>query len=738
MLRFRRKLATLAPLVVMALLGLSGGVWAVRTSSSTNRSESTQARQLPRNSPEVDDESSTQPELSAEAPDPLVSSPEDPSIEHEPAPSTLALANAIAQGDLLLRSGNTTAAIRQYQRCGEHSEEPVRSAILYRLGLCAEALGDEDEALNRFQTVAERDADGHLREWALLGESRILSHGEHAEPALRVLQRWVLSGESTRRLSPRVAGNALALLSDLASRIALGQKQSQLWEPGAICLSRQEFDPGTHLPDSQVFPEDTTEMPPVGIHVAHQLAAATPETVTLSGRLARVKIPRAIDDIARQTHWKTEWSQIAQNIVSTHTTSIELEEQTASLTLDWLLIPFGLAWDFENLTLRIVAEQELTSDEQQQFRWQVAERALLMFLLADPEHSSTPAAYLLLGDLSFQQRHFSIARRHFEHILQTQPRSPLQAEAWFNLAQVSLAEGDLERTEQAFHGAIDAGHGQPLESAALLLAGWTTLDLDRPREAARTLMRSVALATSDDARALSLLALAAAHLLDEHPDRANIALMQGRDFLRTSALHDRAAFLASLSRFRAASTSARRARDGRELVSSLSHLVTHHELRLPEILLIADAYHDVGLAPLAIPLIEQATAKATPSPLRDRLLLKLVESLRQSGNDGQAESILVEIIDRSTGDTNVTARLQLARLYSDQHRPEMVERVCLEILGSHTADDEAHEEDFAMTLGLLGSVYASRGDRERAVLCYSGRKPPLTPSITPSPTSTDQ
>ncbi|MEZ6050601.1 MAG: tetratricopeptide repeat protein [Planctomycetaceae bacterium] len=710
MQRFPRRVLLLAGLVLIAGLGVASGIWAVKHASDRQSSDNSQKTSEPRNPTDAGDLELIDLKLSAES---LEAIPED-----ELLVNTQGIANSLMHGDLLLRSGNAAMALRLYRQESDGTTVPETIDVSYRIALCAETLGDDAEALAGYQSVAEMDANGQLREYALLGQARVLHRQGHIAEASGVLQRWVLSRETTHRLSPHITGDALYLLSRMTAAEVLEQTTTRLWEPDAVCPPRSSFDPGRYLSRTPSGEEVTRSEQPVGIRIVHQLAESTPDTVTLSGHLARTTIVRVIGDLSQQTGWPVESSPLAQDMLRTATVSVDFEEQTANLILDWLLAPHGIVWDFHDGTLSIVMDQELAADDRDTFRWQRAERVLLAALFGEPEHLDAPIAYLLLGNLSFQRGQFQTARRHYEHILQAFPRISLQAEAWFNLAKVELAERNLIQATQALQGAMDAGRGQPLESAALLLAGQTALELDQPHDATRPLMRAVTLATDDDVRGLSLLSLASAHLLNGHPERANVALMEDRRILQAEPYRDRAAFLASLARFRAASTPARRDRDGRALITSMSHLPTDRNLGLSHLLLTAEAYTEVGLQHLATSLIESNFSGSPPSGIRERLVFLLIDTLIQDREDERAEALLAGIINDSSPGESVEARLRLAELYFRQSRLGLVETSCRSLLS-----EDVSPEVRVRALQLLGRVYSDRGDRERAVLCYSGVLP---------------
>ncbi|MCA9075320.1 MAG: tetratricopeptide repeat protein [Planctomycetaceae bacterium] len=635
-----------------------------------------------------------------------------------PLVSTQEIANLLVHGDLLLSSGNAASALRLYRQAIESETEQGTTDVTYRLALCAEALGDYPEALARYQAVTDLNAGGVLQEYALLGEARILDQLGHTAAALGVLQRWVLSRKAAHHLSPRVTGDALYLLSHIAAIAVMGRSESRIWHPEVVCPPQRSFDPNRYLPQVEPVPVMVSDLCPVGIHVIHQLAESSPETVTLSGRLARTTVPRVISELSQEAGWVVEWSQPVGDVVRTSTVALDFQEQTANLILDWLLAPHGIAWEFDDGRLRIVAEHELTSEQQEERRWQRAERALLAALLWNPDHVDTPAGYLLLGNLSYFRGHFQSSQRHYEHVLRSFPRSPVQPEAWFNLAKVELAEQNLEKAAHALQGAMDASRGQPLESAALLLAGQTALKRNLPQDATRPLMRGVTVTRDDDLRALSLLALATAHLLNNQPERANVALMESRDLLQTQPYRDRAAFLAGLARYRSATTPSRKERDGLALISATSHLSNDSELGLAHVMLKAEALEEIGLRHLAIPLIEQSITEAPPSQLREHLALRLADLLMESNDDERAEALLLRAINDPTTEGSHITLMRLAELYFQQQQIDQVETSCLKLLG-HDLSPQMR----VRALELLGRVYASRGDRERAVLCFAGTMP---------------
>ncbi|MEZ6053026.1 MAG: hypothetical protein R3C02_16825 [Planctomycetaceae bacterium] len=117
-------------------------------------------------------------------------------------------------------------------------------------------------------------------------------------------------------------------------------------------------------------------------------------------------------------------------------------------------------------------------------------------------------------------------------------------------------------------------------------------------------------------------------------------------------------------------------------------------------------------------MIESNFSGSPPSGIRERLVFLLIDTLIQDREDERAEALLAGIINDSSPGESAEARLRLAELYFRQSRLGLVETSCRSLLS-----EDVSPEVRVRALQLLGRVYSDRGDRERAVLCYSGVLP---------------
>ncbi|MBX3437247.1 MAG: tetratricopeptide repeat protein [Planctomycetaceae bacterium] len=657
-------------------------------------------------------------------------------------PDTQATANALLHGDLLIQEGRVSEAVRYYRYLlSEASSDNSVKDVRYRLALCAEALGRHGDALSNYQQVVQVSSTGLLGELAWLGQARVLAKQKQLTTSQQLLRRWLLLDNDALTGSLPVLREALYLLGSVSSEIALSEQRIPLWDPHGVAFPRVGFDPCNYLPALfSAAARDGIDIP-VGIQMLQQLQVSEPGTSYFQGRLARSSIHRVLQQLCEAPHWTIEFSSVAENSLRSQTVQLNFSEKSADLLFDLLLAPLGMAWTFESGCVRVVALSEMTEEDARRYQRTLAERMLFAALLAAPEHELSPMAYLLLGNLSFQIPDLPSARRHYDHVLQNNPRAPVAAEAWFNSAKIAIAEGQLQRARQSLLGAVDVSRGSSLEPVALLLSGHNELLFEEPVRAIRPLVRAVTLAADQDVRALSLLSLASAHLLAGQPQSANLVLVEDRRLLQQPAYRDRAAFLGSLARFRSATTPWRTDRDGRALIAALSHIREEDWNTLPDLLLNVEALDEVGLADLAVSLLDSAVQSYGPSPLRTRMQFQLADRLIQRGDPQRAEVVLTAMTEHTATDVAMKSQLALAHLHVKQRDGERAEQCCRELL-----QQTLSEEQRVQVLRLLGGIYAGRGDRERAVLCFSGVAPQLfeatlrpsaTGENTPSPSGHD-
>lgn len=634
---------------------------------------------------------------------------------------TQAAANAILHGDLMLQEGRVSEAVRHFRRLlAEAVTETAMMEVRYRLALCAEALSNDEEALANYQAIVQAEDTGILGELAWLGQARIFARRRQFSAAQQLLRLWVLLEHEAALRSVPVSRVALYLLGAMSANEVLSDTQIPLWDDNGLAQPHSVFEPSEHLPDAFTAEERGPVEIPVGIQLLHQLQPSDPGSSYYQGRLARTSVHRVLQQLCAGPNWTLEFTPVADKALRSQTIQLNFSEKSADVLLDLLLAPLGIAWTFAEGRLKVLAESELPPAEAKRYRLNLAERMLFFALLADPNHQQSPAAYLLLGNLSFQGGDLATARRHFENILQTFPRSSVAAEAWFNAGKVAIAEGNMDRARQTLLGAVDVTRGNPLEPVALLLSARSELLFDEPLKAVRPLVRAVTLAADDDVRALSLLTLASAHLMAGHPESANLALMEDRHLLQQDPYRDRAALLAGLARFRAASIPWRIERDGRSLITALSHVQPEPWASLHDHLLTAEAYDALGLSDLAAPVLESAVRVSAPSPLRTRIQFRLAEIHVARSDFERAEIALAALAEDPSPEVASQSLINLAELHVRCHEVDRAERICRDLLQKSLS-----EEHRIGVLKLLGGIYARRGDRERAVLCFSGVAPQL-------------
>lgn len=647
------------------------------------------------------------------------------SKEPEPppqAPPPVDVVATTARADELLLSGQAELALEQYQIAAQASN-PVTPSLTYRIGLSAEQVGKQEDALQAFKVVS---SEKH-KETAFagrLGEARIYYQRKSFPLAMKVLSPAVL-----------VSGSAAYSLSQIGAHINYMLALALTAEADARLPSSTLATEHLFAPKLQFDVDELLELVPVGappamispkeesIGIKVHGGSSRPSTTLVSAGFRQQTVAEILDLLAAATAWKVQLSDVATEIVVAKRVAVDVRDKTVAELLSLILEPRQLFWKFDGETLSIdrieVMPQAVIVD-----RHMSRASELLQTALADaPDHRMASQAYLALGNVAGQQGRSDRARAFFQEIADRFPTDETIQTATFNLAKILYSKGEMEAAVAAFYNVIDERRGVALEPLSYLFVGRIFLDAGDTNKAKKALGRSVALAQESDVKATAALSLSAAYLLGKESGSAaaaNAVLMESRDKLQDPPFRKQAIFLSALTRFRAASPQTV-SRLGDELLSAAAHVDPAEFFGNYGYVLVGDAFGELNIASETVKHYLEGLSLTRGLPMYNKLMFRLGREYRRQGQYHQAKESFLELAASESDEWAPLAVIEVAELLLKMNELEDCRTHCYWALERNFPD-----ETNAALLRYLGQVFEEFGDHKNAGLCFAGFLPRAT------------
>lgn len=735
--------------VLMALLGAGGGHYFLAGKSSTPEEKPAVASENPAGELPVEvptphsdggepqlfsDTSSASPEntahtaiLPAEIPD---AESRSPSSSAETESRITAIMSQSDLADEHLRSGSFAQAIRIYRQLRESAEGPVSVSLLFRLAFSAEASGNYAEALDLYQRMPRSHANRGWAGVAAMGEVRCLT-------ALRRFD--VLQSEWLRRIVLDETSFSPTIRQELLHLLGYSQWQQLAAESTGDLLN----DRTMAVPDWQTEPHEVLDSlnallqegsPPAALPELTLLQESDhdPNAVYLRVHSNPGSVSQLLRAIIRHCRFECEVSEAAAAAADNRTMRIHASDRSLSLLLDGLTIPFGNLWLLQSSRLTVLSASEVTPDQLEQFRQLAVERLLRTALLEAPDSRQTAVSRVALGALLFRYNSPAEASHVFRVQLDSDPRSSIESATAFNLGKCLLTLRQSPEALQAFLQCIDAAGGAAdLKIAGYLYAGRMQMELGNATQATSTLMRGLALSRATTLEPAAAVLLASDYLLIGNPQAANSVLMDRREMLDSRPHRDAAAFLSAAARFQAAVLPDRREREGRAVVTALSHFRPELQFGAHWSLLAADAADQLGLTAQAVDWYVQTLQRLPGEGLRQEALLKLAAIYQADERLAEAGELLKSLSSAESSHLTNLAALRAAELALEQGNPEEAVSHCRTVLARDTTPEVRRA-----SLRVMGRSYERLQNYQAAVHCFAGTVPAPERSLHLVPDST--
>jgi tetratricopeptide (TPR) repeat protein len=663
----------------------------------------------------------------------------------------ISAANVLRQGDGLLLAGNPDAALRQYKLLAATEHEEPSAGLRYRLAVCAESLGNLEQALTEYQQLASQSPSEPITPAARLGQVRIWCTLRRPAAAKQVLWTALLNDAGDGDLAGVLQAESAETLAQILASQAREGRETTLWRDRGITDPSSLWSPEQALQwiatreqaGAAAAPEGTPGEEAVRARKATggESAGVTKPALEvvrqpgdgLDQMIVRAQVPEmavaaVLELLVEKAGLPLHWSDDARETVSKRTARFRVHDRPLTNILDGVLDPRELLWEVDDRGLWIRSQEEASEESLRAFRRAIAERLLRRVIAAYPEHELTDEAHWALGNLEFDGGQPEAAALRYQQYLRKFPRSRRKSGVHFNLAKVHLLQGQRELATQQLYHVVDDGAGGEVMTAAFLYLGRLHLEDDHAPRAVKCLTRGLALAQAKSDKAATALTLAAAYLLGDNPHAANQSLMEQRRVLGVDPYSDQAAFLAALARFQAAESPAQAEIEGRALIAALTHVQPDDFFGTYGPVLVARAYRSLQMLEEAQQILLQGLDRPLQGGLRQRIRYELAQSYRRSGDREKCGEILKSLVAEGNAEWARRARLELAYVAFQSGDDAACLQACAPLLES-TGAENTHRE----VLRLVGRVLERQKNYRDAALCFAGVAPPREALTHPQP-----
>jgi tetratricopeptide (TPR) repeat protein len=647
----------------------------------------------------------------------------------EPKPTVIPklAGESLERGDDLVLEGNYEAALAVYQPPGGGIAPAFHASLQYRIALCQEALGHWDQALGSYRAVSSYGRSITSVAAGQLGQARIWIRMRKFTDAKKLLCDLTLrSGLPALREHP--------LLADSQYLLALTEALENLHEdkPGpanealaAYALTDWPLERVLKWADAEqvIGKSEGNERRQESVSVRR--VGKGPEKCAVTAALEQADIPELFEKIAEPCGLKVQWTPAARQLVQARTVTVVVERLPLPDLLLALTAPLGLVAETVENELTVSSEPEMPRPARTAYVRQKARRMLRDVAVAHPGHSLTPAAYLELGNLEASEEKWNDAITWYVRLVRELPRSPVLADAHYNLGVAQRKLGNNTESRTWFYRVVDGAPGSELAPLAYFRIGRLFLDEGDAEHALSPLRRAAAAGAGTSTQPIAALTLAAAYLLTSHPRAANSVLADYREPL-AEPYRPLAAFIDALAKYRVLTDRKRASREGADLLAALLATENSSLLGPAGNLLAGEAYGDLGMGEQKMQLYEKLAQEAK-SPHSAQATFTLAESLFAAKEREAAKRLFTSLISSSNIDLASHARFRLAELALQDGRPAECLEICRELIRAKSSIEPGS------LLKMIGTAFDQLGQHRQAALCFAGQMPREFSNPTASP-----
>lgn len=631
----------------------------------------------------------------------------------EVAPSVEELTRALASGEVAFLNGEAAAALRDFDWVAKYQDRSLDDRFHLRCGVCAESLGKLDRALEEYGRSLATATDETVITLCRLGQARVWRTLGHAEMALQLLAAEFLKNGNAQR-APSLRPFVAFLLADVLAAEGDRSDFAAPFHDDGMLFPSWKFDLFERTLLSSLRGQAAPQ-PPIaaGVRVVSDVDGAE---IVLQVNLPRMGLRNVVEALCRETNRRVTWSPATRQAITGRSSEICVARCSLALCLDAITAPVGLKWTEHGDEIRFETDADPTARPVRAQRREAARRALQHAVEEHPHFMLAPQALVTLGNFAFLSGRHEDAAASYTQVFTTSPRSPICADAWFNLAKLEMHRERPDAALDAFWRVIDSGAPPESASIAYLFIGRLLLDAEQPRRAIVPLTRATQWTTESAVRSRAVLSLAVAHLFYGNPKAANEVLMDFRSDV--AEMTQQAAYLSALARYRFTANPARKLNEGQSLMAAAKSLRPDDLFGRYGWYLCGQTYQDLLLPELAVEVYREGLSRFEHVPYRNAIRFALATSLADAGDSEAAQQYLAELMQQPEPDWQRQSAFRLCELQLDQHQPLEAARTARALLGLCTTTG-----DKARALQMLGAAYQRMGDHASAALCFAGSTP---------------
>jgi tetratricopeptide (TPR) repeat protein len=644
----------------------------------------------------------------------------------------------VEHGDELLREGRYDLALKVYEPLAGTATGALRDALQYRVGLCQEGLGQNEQALKAYRVV-RRTENPRAAAASDIGQARVLVRLRKPVEAKNLLYPLLL-----RSATPELRGQACLADARYLLALTLTLEALKPEKPGPLSDAPADYTAtdwpveaaldwvgaATEAkPETPDKPDDAGKETKAGDkggeskdtnYVVLVGSADDPQSGRVTAAVSQGALLHLIDRLATKAKLKVDWSESAKKIASERGAALTVEDVPVSdMLLDVILPltdPLGILPTIKNNTLRLTTEAEMSPEAVAAYRTETAKRALTIAVTSNPGHRLTAAAYLELGNLDSRAGRLKDAGERYIHLCYEYRRSPLLIEASYNLGLVRLKQWEMPEARAAFYTARDHAPGHELAPLALLQVGRTFLLEGTPEQAIKPLRDALAVSGGTAIEPAAALTLAAAQLLTDQPQAASRTVREHRESIGQQPYRTTGIFLDAYAQFMAVKSKAS-AHEASELLAALWAVEQKEPvLGLVGPLLMGHAYRDLD-HPDDMIAVYQKGARGSHGPLAAEMSFAVAEDLYQRNQRDAARKHYVPLAKGDEARWAGAAQLRLAEIALQENRPKDALQACQKLL----EDKQSVKRE--TVLMLMGRAYEKTGEYRQAARCFAGQLP---------------
>lgn len=633
----------------------------------------------------------------------------------------------LEEADSRVRSSDYGEALRIYERIAKLETGPDSIPVQYRIGLCQEALGNYEEAIDRYRDLVTSDPSENLRWVSRVSQARAWLRNRKSDRARQLLGGLLAEEPPTDIARRPVVAEAYYLFALATPHLAERPAQA----PGEPAVARAPVN----WPIEEVLlwvdrqPESPAN-PQVRRRTNERENAVSDLPI---GRI--VAIPKSeysmaelFAEIAKSANYKLEISSNLATQLSERKLSVGSSGMPIAVWLSTIAAAADCDWSLVGDELRLVASREGTpkidpvaKDAYNSAHGIVSELALRLALDFNSTHRLAPTARLDVGNLYYARKQYAQALVEYQELLRTSVSSTSLA-ATYNVGLVFQKMGRFDSARAALYRVVDGSPENTMAAVAAYLIGRMYLDEGLHQDAVASLEFAARAEMPDDSRAAATVYAAIAHLLGDNYHEAGAILFASRQsFQKTHSLRDAAAFLNSYARFQTLAGNAElQRRETVYLFRSLFALGSDATWLGPYgMLLVGRAYRDLGMKAQMSRVFERSLNEGATGITAAEMRFLLLEARLEKDEAGATarDDMLRFAAAEFDNKWGQRARLTIARMDFEKKRYNDCVQGCRELVNA------SHIESFVL-LRLMGQAYESLNQHRNAALCFAGQVPP--------------